>query len=300
MVRTMRMSSPDIPDVRNHEELDSLLRIHGGLVARRYHPQLAGSFDWLLREGRLTPVLPGVYAAPEIAGSWQTRTEALALRYHDAILLGSAAARISFWPEAPLDSIQAAVRSALKPQPGFTFTRRHIPAELIAQRGGVRYTIPALTAIDLATFACSDAIDIALRVRAATLTAMHEALRLTPHRAGNRERLKLLIDSRNEPWSAAERLSHRLLRAARISGWQTNLAVRLDGRVFYIDIAFRRQKLAIEIDGRLHETDANLFESDRWRQNALVADGWRVLRFTWTMLRDHPDAFIQAVLDALH
>jgi hypothetical protein len=30
--------------------------------------------------------------------------------------------------------------------------------------------------------------------------------------------------------------------------------------------------LAIETDGRLHETDANLFESDRWRQNALVAD----------------------------
>ena len=79
-----------------------------------------------------------------------------------------------------------------------------------------------------------------------------------------------------------------------------NLAVRLDGRVFYIDIAFRRQKLAIEIDERVHETDPNLFESDRWRQNALVADGWRVLRFTWTMLRDHPDAFIQAVLDALH
>jgi hypothetical protein len=92
-VRTMRMSSPHLPDVRTHEELNSLLRIHGGLVARRYHPQLAGSFDWLLRGGRLTPVLPGVYAAPEIAGSWQTRAQALALRYHDAVLLGSAAAQ---------------------------------------------------------------------------------------------------------------------------------------------------------------------------------------------------------------
>jgi len=89
--------------------------IHGGVVARRSHPQLAGSFDWLLREGRLTRVLPGVYAAPEMAGTWQTRAQALALRYHDAVLLGSAAARLSFWPEAPLDSIEAAVRSALKP-----------------------------------------------------------------------------------------------------------------------------------------------------------------------------------------
>jgi very-short-patch-repair endonuclease len=291
---------PHPPGVRTHEELNSLLRTHGGLLARRHHPELTGSFDWLLREGRLIPVLPGVYATPEIAGSWQTRARALTLRHHDAVLLGSAAARASFWPEAPLDNIEAAVHTALKPQPGFIFTRRHIPAELIAQRGGMRYTIPALTAIDLASFSCSDAIDIALRVRAATLTAMHEALRLTPHRAGNRERLNLLIDSRSEPWSAAERLGHRLLRVARIKGWQANLAVHLDSRVFYIDIAFKREKLAIEIDGRLHETDADLFESDRWRQNALVADGWRVLRFTWTMLCDHPDVFIEAVLDALH
>jgi len=84
----------------------------------------------------------------------------------------------------------------LKPQPGYAFSRRRIPEELIAWRDGMRYTAPALTAIDLATFACSDAIDIALRVRTATLADMYEALRLTPHRAGNRERLKLLIDSR--------------------------------------------------------------------------------------------------------
>jgi very-short-patch-repair endonuclease len=83
-------------------------------------------------------------------------------------------------------------------------------------------------------------------------------------------------------------------------GMETNLPVRVHGRLFYIDIAFKQQKLAIEIDGRLHETDEDLFESDRWRQNALVAEGWRVLRFTMAMLRDHPEVFIAAILDALH
>jgi very-short-patch-repair endonuclease len=109
-----------------------------------------------------------------------------------------------------------------------------------------------------------------------------------------------LIDSRSEPWSAAERLGHRLLRAAGIKGWESNLPVHTDGQVCYIDIAFRQRRLAIEIDGRLHETDEDQFESDRWRQNALVANGWRVLRFTWAMLRDHPEAFVAAVVDALH
>ncbi|MFL6043514.1 MAG: hypothetical protein ACJ72M_00180 [Propionibacteriaceae bacterium] len=59
--------------MRTYEELNSLLRTHSGLLARRHHPELAGSFDWLLRDVRLTLVLPGIYAAPEIAGSWQTR-----------------------------------------------------------------------------------------------------------------------------------------------------------------------------------------------------------------------------------
>jgi very-short-patch-repair endonuclease len=296
----IRVVYPHPLHVNAHEQLNSLLRARGGLVVRRDHPELAGSFDWLLREGRLATVLPGVYVAPAIAESWQTRARALCLRHQDAVLLGAAAARISFWQAAPPDHIEAANRSVLKPQPGFAFSRRRIPEELIAWRDGMRYTVPALTAIDLSTFACSDAIDIALRVRAATLANMYEALRLTAHRAGNRERLKLLIDSRGEPWSAAERLGHRLLRTARIKGWQPNLPVLINGQVFYVDIGFKQQKLAIEIDGRLHERAEDLFESDRWRQNALVAGGWRVLRFTWAMLRDYPDIFLSAVSDALH
>jgi very-short-patch-repair endonuclease len=286
-------------DMRVCIEIESLLNAGGGLLVRRDHPDLGGSVDWLIRAGRLVPVLPGVYAAPEIAQTWQIRARALALRHRDAVLLGAVAARVSFWPAAPVDRVEAAVRSLIKPQPGFTFNRRRIPTELIAERGGLRYSIPALTAIDLATFACSDAIDIALRVRAATLRGMYDALQKTPHRAGNQDRLKLLIDSRSEPWSAAERLSHRLLRAAGIRSWETNVPVRSAGQVFYIDIAFKQVKLAIEIDGRLHETDEDLFESDRWRQNALVAEGWRVLRFTWAMLRDHPEVFVAAVLDAI-
>jgi very-short-patch-repair endonuclease len=297
---TIRPSRPHPLDVNACVEVNALLQAAGGLVSRRDHPDLAASFDWLVREGRLTAVLPGVYAASDIAHAWQTRVRALGLRHRNAVLLGAAAARVSFWPDAPLDRIEAAVPSALKPQPGFFFNRRYIPTELTMERAGLRYSVPALTAIDMATFACSDAIDIALRTRAATLAGMYEALRMTPHRAGNRERLQLLIDSRGKPWSAAERLSHRLLRAAHIKGWETNLPVLVGGQLFYIDIAFKQQKLAIEIDGRLHETDEDLFESDRWRQNALVADGWRVLRFTVAMLRDHPEVFIAAILDALH
>ena len=280
-------------------EVEYLLAAGGGLLVRRHHPQLVHAIDRQLRSGQLRALLPGVYVLPELASDPSIMVRAATLRHPDAVVLTGAAARAFFWPAAPMPSIEIATPGAVPPVRGFTFNRRRIPPELIVELAGVRYSSPALTSIDLADFACADAIDIALRERRATLDGMYEALRLTPNRTGNSVRRRLLLDSRAQPWSAAERRAHRLLRQARIDGWTANLPVVVLGRLYYIDIAFDRVKLAIEIDGRLHETDEDLFQSDRWRQNALVAAGWTVLRFTWEMLTDHPDAFVEAVRHGL-
>jgi very-short-patch-repair endonuclease len=163
------------------------------------------------------------------------------------------------------------------------------------ERNGLRFTNPALTALDMATEDCADSIDVALRTRTATLEAMHDALTSTANRSGNQLRLKLLLDSREEPWSAAERRAHRLLRSSKITGWKGNLAVTVQDQLYYLDVGFRRIRLALEIDGRIHQNDPELFESDRIRQNALILNGWRVLRFTWRMLDERPSYFIEQV-----
>ena len=54
-----------------------------------------------------------------------------------------------------------------------------------------------------------------------------------------------------------------------------------------VDLVFRRLKLAIEI------------ETDRRRQDLLVLDGWFVLRFTWTMIEEHPEEVIPIVREAI-
>jgi very-short-patch-repair endonuclease len=292
------MPHPHPPGVNAQKEITCLLNVDG-LVVRRHHPELAGAIDWALQARRLRAVLPGVYAVPELAHLPDTRIRAVCLRHPDAVLLTAAAARVSFWPQAPLTQIKVAVRGPIAAPAGFDFTRRRIPTEFVVEQRGLRFTLPALTAIDMATFSCSDPIDRALRTRTATLPGMYEALRRTGNRIGNPERMRLLLDSRDLPWSAAERLGHRILRRAGICGWRTNLPVFLSGRLYYIDIAFPLRKVAIEIDGRLHEEDRDLFESDRWRQNALVADGWRVLRFTWNMLDEHPEVVVAAVRAAI-
>ena len=192
-------------------------------------PSWLAALDWLIRNRRLVTVLPGVYGRPDLAHLAETRMRAACLRHPDAVLVKGAAARVSYWPDAPLRDVEVATRYAVAPAAGFLFTRRRIPPELIRERDGLRFTDPALTAIDLANFDCADGIDIALRDPGRDLAGMHEALRLSRKRRGNFERLRLLLDSRENPWSAAERLSHRLLRGAGITGWEGNWPVVIEG-----------------------------------------------------------------------
>lgn len=219
-----------------------------------------------------------------------TRMQAIALRDPDAIIAGRAAARLSFRPEIAIDRIDVLVNHDHIPRTGFCFRREQIPIELIAEHRGLRLTTPALTALDLV---CDpdiggNGIDQALRNGVATLGQMHQALALTPRRRGNPLRATLLHDSRDRPWSEAEREGHRLLRSLGLTGWETNVAVVINGYLFYLDIAFERLKVAIEIDGFAYHRfeERERFEADRFKWSSLTARGWRVLHFTWRQLTE--------------
>ncbi len=285
----------------NHDacdEITMLLREGNGLVCRRDHPRLAAALDWHLRRGRLRAVLPGVYT--DAADSLELRLRAVAAWDPDAVLTHQAAARVTFWPRLAVPCVQVATRTRMASRTGFDFRRRHIPAEFHGEVQGLRCTTPALTALDLcATTVGGNAIDTVLRTRAATLEQLHETLELTAGRRGNTDRRRLLLDSRDEPWSEAERDLHRLLRAARIEGWRGNHPVAMLTGHYFIDVAFPALKLAIEVDGRSFHEGAAAFEADRWRQNDLVLAGWRVLRFTAIMVRDQPQIVLRLIERAL-
>ena len=287
------------PSVRaNFHEIEQLL-LTEGVVSRRRHPELDASLRYLVGRGELARVLPGVYAPAVTASSTRTRIKALMTYDPDAVLTEAVAASVTFWPEIAVDAVTCAVRHRREPQPGYRFSRRVIPDELIIERLGVRYTSPALTALDLCATLGGDAIDQALRSRRTTLEHLHRAMNLTGARVGNPHRRALLLDSRGEPWSAAERLFHRLLRSAGIGGWKANQPMLLDGSTYFVDVLFRGIRLVIEIDGREHHIGAEVFESDRWRQNLLLLDRWCVLRFTWRMIQARPDEVLVMVRQAL-
>jgi very-short-patch-repair endonuclease len=214
-----------------------------------------------------------------------------------AVLTGWAAAKVSFLPLVAPDVIHVALPvTAKRSVRGVRFERRSVPPELVSLCGGMQITQPCLTAVDLAdTPKGGEVIDAALRTRTASLDQMWEALRLTPNRPGNLSRAQLLRESRNEPWSEAEREAHKLLRRARITGWVSNAP--LAG--YFVDILFARERVVLEIDGwETHGTRA-AFEADRKRRNELELAGYLVLNFTWWQLLNEPHWVLRCVREAL-
>lgn len=128
---------------------------------------------------------------------------------------------------------------------------------------------------------------------------MYEAFRLQPDRRGNQARGELLHDSRDQPWSEAEREGHRLLRRSGISGWDTNRWVSTPRGGYYVDVLFERPRVILEIDGWEFHGGREPFEADRMRRNHLVLSGYTVLNFTWRQLTQDADGVLGCVREAL-
>lgn len=71
--------------------------------------------------------------------------------------------------------------------------------------------------------------------------------------------------------------------------FEENKSDAIPNRRFEIDIAFTAEKLAVEVDGwQYHGKYKSGFHRDRIKQNLLVCEGWRVLRFTAKQIYNTP------------
>jgi very-short-patch-repair endonuclease len=272
-----------------------------GIIGRREHPALAKAMDRLRAQGRLVSILPGWYAKASDARKVTVRMQAAAAADPDCVILGRAAASVTFWPALRVQSVDVAVRTSRAAQPGYRFVRRRIPAELIiGSTGRLRLSSPSLTALDLVPEVGGEAIDEVLRSRTSNLAALHEALRLTQHRRGNPGRTLALLESRDNAWSAGERRLHAILHAAGLEGWTTNFRVTTADGVYYLDVAFRTARLALEVDGwQWHARHPPDFVAFLRRHTTLETEGWRVLHFGWEDLDQRPDWVVARIRQAL-
>ncbi len=171
-------------------------------------------------------------------------------------------------------------------RPGVTVVRGQVHPKDLDVRNWVRVTTVARTCLDLARLGETDRLDSALRLRRTDTARLKASLERSRGRRGQVLARLALDDVATNPWGFSERLLHRQLLDAGITGWTANPPIRLRHGVRHPDVAFEDIRLAIEMDGRQFHGDARSFEADRERNNDFVEAGWTVLHFTWKQLTE--------------
>ncbi len=264
-------------------------------MRRSDHPELIHSLDDALKHGRIVAPFRSVYIDAARSGCLLTRARALQLADPDAVVCGVTAAHIVGWGGIEEPEALTAGNTLLDSRPGFALSRQRIPRRMTRMFDDIRVTRLSLTALDLVPTLGAKAIDDALR-RGVPLADLHSARAATAGRAGNGYIQQLLSDSRDEPWSEAERVAHRALRDAGISGWRANVTISLGWyRDAKPDLCFSALALIIEIDGWKYHRDRESFVRDRRRDADLAGLGWQVVRFPASDVLRDPKGFADAV-----
>lgn len=179
---------------------------------------------------------------------------------------------------------------------GIRVRRRDLNEHDIFEDRGLRVTGLALTVLEASARRGGGVkiMDSALQRRVG-LTDLQRAHMRNRGRHGAVAARRMLQAAAGGARSEAERLVLQLLRGSGMSGWHANYKVG----PYAVDIAFPRQRVAIEIDGWAFHSDQAAFQNDRSRQNWLALQGWQVLRFTWLDITQHPERVLAAIRAAV-
>ncbi|MEJ2871550.1 DUF559 domain-containing protein [Actinomycetospora sp. OC33-EN08] len=259
-----------------------------------------------VQKGEWERDLHGVLRAADHVVTPRSRVRAAALSVGEVgTITGCAAA---FWwrlTDLCPAEIEVAIPhgTRLRPRRGVRFVHRAVPATDRVVVHGVPVTKKPATvlaaAVSLGLALGARLMDRALQA-GVDLEEMRRLHRLGIGRHGAVLALQLLVLAGGGARSEAERKAHRVLRAAGIGGWSANHEHWLRGYgQAVLDLAFLEQKVLVEIDGWAYHRDLRTFLTDARRQNALMLEGWIVIRTNWFELRDAPDTFVQNVRDAL-
>jgi hypothetical protein len=102
---------------------------------------------------------------------------------------------------------------------------------------------------------------------------------------GQRPHLRSILEARLLP----------LLSGASLPPPRCNAPLRIDGHRLEVDMLWEAQRLVIETDGEQTHGTRAAFQRDRWRDQLLVAAGYRTARVTWRQIEDEPQAVIARI-----
>jgi very-short-patch-repair endonuclease len=290
------------------DRIRTLIRTQDGHLSVRQATQAGlspGGIAARVRSGEWERGPYGVLRATDHPVTPRSRVRAAMLSVGDpATLVGLSAA---FWwhlTDVPPAQIEIAMPhgTRARPRPGVRFVHRSVPPQDRVVVDGIAVTKKPATvltaAVALGLTLGARFMDQALQAGVG-LDALQEVHRRTTGRHGAVLAGTLLALADGGARSEAERTAHARLRRAGITGWVANHAVRLRGYgEAMLDLALTEQRVLVEIDGWAYHRDLRAFLRDARRQNALVLEGWTVIRTNWFELRERPEEFVRNVADA--
>jgi very-short-patch-repair endonuclease len=96
-------------------------------------------------------------------------------------------------------------------------------------------------------------------------------------------------DSYQPPTSALEKHLYSMLERPQVPAFERQVPFAFDEVAAIVDAYIPEWSTIVEADGRRWHTRLEDFERDRQRDNAALAAGLVVVRFSYRMLRDQPD-----------
>jgi very-short-patch-repair endonuclease len=265
-------------------------------------------------QGRITRdawvcVLPGVYRA---AGTPETRglqlTAALLWAGPTAVVFGSAAAEL--WPmQVVARKPEIVVATAVRRRSAKVVVHRSDDraALQVCRRDGFPVTSAAATLVALAATVdattLEDAFESARRHRIVTVSSMRRYLDVYGRRgvrgAAPMRTIVDAVDPTAPSRSRLEVLTRQLLVAHGITNFVREYPMSWNGRTYYFDFAFARQRVILETNGRTWHADPSDYERDNEKWSVPGRYGWRIVFATWEKVTDHPRQLLEELDVAL-
>jgi very-short-patch-repair endonuclease len=267
----------------------------------------AGISDWQLRHRGVVRLSRDTYLPRALLQDLTARITAVLLTAPPSAVVSHLTAAaiwglaIPLIPEDPRVHLTVSTGSAARARADRAIHRSPLNETEAVERLGFRLTTPQRTWRDLAATLAPPALLAAtdqLLARGCAIGELETQLRLRPSgRGAARARAVLPVaDPRAE--SPMESVLRWLLHAARVPAPELQHVIRTVGGEFRADFAWPGLMVLVEFDGAVHR-ESGVFVRDLRRQNALVAAGWTVLRFSAADVLGRPDEVVAQILRAL-
>ncbi|HVO52857.1 MAG TPA: type IV toxin-antitoxin system AbiEi family antitoxin domain-containing protein [Solirubrobacterales bacterium] len=259
-------------------------------------------------EERLHRVHRGVYAVGHLSiGRVEAlRGAILACGVGAVVSHGTAAAFWGLWDNWPLLIDLTVPEQCGRKIDGIRCRRcRHPEEDEIGQREGVSCTTPARTMVDLAGMYGLDTlrrtVERAAVLKLLDLDALDRSLHFAQGRRGLRTLQMVLADWRTADGATPDvRSEFEAMVLPRLIGMglprpRCNETLTIGGERLMVDFLWEEQRVVVETDGAATHQTPLAFQRDRWRDQVLVAAGYRVPRVTWDQIKDEPDAVVRRI-----